>query len=320
MGEYRVARTLNAPSVKTKGAANPPFNTLTLGVLRIHPAIGIARVGHPKVDFFLGPEIPGEGPVGRADGCGSDVAGGKFKVDGEIKRQAQRFYLFEHGAGDTREINLDHAQVESIEWLVHLANTKPIGETIRGQETGRPRRNQGKSISGLEPAAPAVLRCTRGAKRTTRIDIATVKGDWTRSSDGKPVFDCLGELHHDDKGRLVVTGGTGEARPFTSPELPPLDAFNNDGWLDDVSDGYVKARVKLKDGREIEAMQSWLLVAPPDFAPDVRHVVNLYDVLWDLAAGSKNIPLPNSEMYHREPLVRSRTTATIGAAIALRSR
>ena len=53
--------------------------------VKIHPAIGIARLGNSPADFFIGPERPGEQP---------DPAGG-FK-DGQcrVKRQAARFRVF----------------------------------------------------------------------------------------------------------------------------------------------------------------------------------------------------------------------------------
>src|SRR5262245_42449460 len=96
--------------------------------LKIHPAIGVARVGNDST-FFLGPEIPGQGPVGAADGVGSAVAGGAFsgfKTSAtKVKPQAQRFYIFMHRAsGPPIEVTLNHKQVKSIEWSVHLANRK----------------------------------------------------------------------------------------------------------------------------------------------------------------------------------------------------
>lgn len=38
-------------------------------ILRIHPAIGVTRVGNAARDsYFIGPEIPGFGPLGEAPG------------------------------------------------------------------------------------------------------------------------------------------------------------------------------------------------------------------------------------------------------------
>jgi len=80
---------------------------------RIHPAIGIARVGNSPGDFFVGSERVGERP---------DPVGG-FK-DGacRVKRQAARFRIFAHHDGGTvEEITADAA---AITWTVEVANAK----------------------------------------------------------------------------------------------------------------------------------------------------------------------------------------------------
>jgi hypothetical protein len=56
---------------------------------RIHPAIGVARVGNADPSaYFLGPERPRQQVTGASD-AGSAVP--PFKTDGLIKRQAARF-------------------------------------------------------------------------------------------------------------------------------------------------------------------------------------------------------------------------------------
>src|SRR5258708_36469614 len=40
-------------------------------IFRIHPAFGIARVGNSTSEFFIGPEIAGQGATGAADGVGT---------------------------------------------------------------------------------------------------------------------------------------------------------------------------------------------------------------------------------------------------------
>ena len=82
-------------------------------VYKIHPAIGIARVGNSPDDFFIGPEKLGE----------ELKPPGGFKDDQcRIKRQAARFYIFaHHDDGTVTEIS--NAQAE-ISWTVHLVNSK----------------------------------------------------------------------------------------------------------------------------------------------------------------------------------------------------
>src|SRR5690349_19825731 len=51
-----------AAGVQTATASSTP-------IYRIHPAIGVARVGNADPSaFFIGPEIPGQGPLGDAPG------------------------------------------------------------------------------------------------------------------------------------------------------------------------------------------------------------------------------------------------------------
>jgi hypothetical protein len=62
---------------------------MTIEKVRIHPAIGIARLGNSPDAFFIGPERPGV------------VHSGPFKDEkGRIKRQAARFRLFGYDADD----------------------------------------------------------------------------------------------------------------------------------------------------------------------------------------------------------------------------
>ena len=94
---------------------------------RIHPAIGIARVGDSPDDFFIGPEAPGVPPtLNKPDG--SSTQPGKYKDQQQrIKRQGARFRIYEYtedAAGvvtKVREITATEAQIE---WEVHLANRK----------------------------------------------------------------------------------------------------------------------------------------------------------------------------------------------------
>src|SRR5882762_9849199 len=92
----------------TRGKTATP---LLIGTLKIHPAIGVARLGNDPAQFFLGPEIPGKGPVGADAGVGTPIGGGPFsgfKTSATtIKRQGQRFYIFIHHEGKPpTEINL----------------------------------------------------------------------------------------------------------------------------------------------------------------------------------------------------------------------
>jgi L-Lysine epsilon oxidase N-terminal len=110
---------------------------------RIHPAIGIARVGDAvrsdaNNDFyFIGPEIP-EVPANVDPQSGAQ---GEFKTpDGKVKPQAARFRIFEYEKGNDGkfrpigEVKIsDNTRVVKIIWTVHLANRKANFCAFHGQ-------------------------------------------------------------------------------------------------------------------------------------------------------------------------------------------
>src|SRR6185369_298380 len=87
-------------------------------------------------------------------------------------------------------------------------------------------------------------------------------------------IESLGALRTDGLGRLLVLGGFGHSGSLA--QTPALtDYANNDGWWDDVSDGPVRATIRLTNGEIIEAKPAWALVAPPAYAPQIRNLVTL---------------------------------------------
>lgn len=118
----------------------------------------------------------------------------------------------------------------------------------------------------------------------------------------------LGEIATDEHGRLIVLGGHGVSAPVDPTGKPlddPSDAWithyaNNDNWCDDTADGPVKAAVTLLDAagkpaRELEVRGGgWVVVAPPDFAPDTTNVVTLYDVMEEVAHDQRALCNPTT--------------------------
>jgi hypothetical protein len=80
--------------------------------VRIHPAIGIARVGNSDSEFFVGPVRPWD----RAE-----PQGGYKDAQCRIKRQAAQFRVFGYDNGVPTELTAANA---TIEWTVHLVNRK----------------------------------------------------------------------------------------------------------------------------------------------------------------------------------------------------
>jgi hypothetical protein len=273
---------------------------------RIHPAIGIARVGNAGADnFFIGPELPGRGPLGDPS-VGTTVP--SFKVAGELKPQAARFRIWEYVEKNgklepSREINLDSKDCIGIVWRVHVANRKASFfefRYLRGEGPGPalPRRNASvtnRRKLDIDPLARQIggrnikgerFEFRKGKSRNPSSEL------WPDPAPS-PAIEYLGELRTDPAGRLIVIGGKGLAGG-TGTALS--HAFNNDGWFDDVSDGRVTAelhlRVKGKNkvyGTDV-VEGAWVICGPPDFAPFLENQVTLYDVLYDMAARQMTLP------------------------------
>jgi hypothetical protein len=246
-------------------------------VYKIHPSVGIARVGDSEQEFFIGPEMPGRAPVEL--GAGGEQPVTSFK-DGNfrVKRQAARFRIFvydEDGGGNLtnpREITADDAEIT---WTVELANRKAAARESPPPLQTRPPRNpqqpdrarleinpSSRSVSGRNQQGPAF--------------------DDGRFED-VPVY--LGELRTDSAGRLLVLGGRGRSRSVPANQ-PISDFANNDFWHDDVSDGTVRATVRVAGQPPVEVSpenSSWVIVAPPDFAPALGGIVTLYDIMQQAA-------------------------------------
>jgi hypothetical protein len=74
-------------------------------IYRIHPAIGIARVGDSASECFVGPEAPGVPPSLNRPNAPRDPSAGYKDDQGRIKRQGARFRIYEYilrrGRADT---------------------------------------------------------------------------------------------------------------------------------------------------------------------------------------------------------------------------
>ena len=236
---------------------------------RIHPAIGIARVGDSPDDFFVGPEAPGVLPAPKKPDDTSTQPGKYKDSKHRIKRQGARFRVYEYtedSAGAVTKVREVTAAEAQIEWEVHLANRKAAAPKF----TAAGRRNAGQPESDLIIDA--------GPQRVSGAGQAMkpLRGKFMKL-DVK-----LGDLLTDSAGRLILLGGHGKSQ--SSPANSPLKNFaDNNGWCDDTSDGPVQATVKLNGSTEtIAADAAWVVVAPPDFAPSLENVVTLYDTVYNV--------------------------------------
>ncbi len=244
---------------------------------RIHPAIGIARVGNSPDDYFIGPEAPGVPPSLQKPDAPPAPNSTYKDPQGRIKRQGARFRIYEYTPDDAnvlvqvREITSVEAQID---WEIHLANRKAAA--LKFHDTVR--RNDGIPESDLviDARAQHISGVGQGMKRLT----GSFQGSAVRAIEVP-----LGNLLTDSAGRLIILGGFGTSHSVAStPELQRITDFaDNEDWCDDVSDGPVRATVRLHDTTQtLEADPAWVIVAPPDFAPAIENVITLYDVVYNI--------------------------------------
>ncbi len=94
---------------------------------------------------------------------------------------------------------------------------------------------------------------------------------------GTPVT-TLGNLVVDDKGRVIVLGGFGDA----GGNEPLISYGGSSTWNDDISDGPVYCTITYSDGTPAVSLQAWVIVGSPDFAPEIVNISTLSDTMFDV--------------------------------------
>lgn len=269
---------------------------------RIHPSVGVARLGNSPEQFYLAPQQTGQLPF-EADPFGN--RGGPvqhFKDDaGRVRRQGQPFVLLDDSG---QELTLDHPAVKSIQWTVHLANKKAAwyqyselkGNLLYGpqnsyQQQQVPLRNP--NINTEQQRQQLIVdpgpRSLAGRRQQVSFTASTAPAGYPVSYPPSNVkygtaVTTLGDLLTDDLGRLVVLGGFGNAGGNE-----PLTSYGGSNtWHDDISDGPVYCTLTWQDGR-VEQLQAWVVVGSPDFAPEIVNISTLSDTMFDVGVRFHNL-------------------------------
>jgi hypothetical protein len=237
-------------------------------IYKVHPAIGVARIGNHGSAFFIGPESPGF-PGVELGANGSETPVTAYKEDGRIKRQAARFRVFEYDedAAGNQVLVGEVGSEAQIEWAVDHVNRKAALDRAVGPADRRNRTVVDRDTLVIRSPQPVTISgCDHKPEQ--------VVGTFLRTE----VY--LGEIQTDHAGRLIVLGGRGSSGSV--PAGAALNNFaNNDRWYDDVSDGPIFATVTLPGQKPIAVHeQAWVVVGPPDFAPGVDATVSLYDIAY----------------------------------------
>lgn len=289
-------------------------------VYRIHPAIGIARLGDSPDEFYISPEKPAALPI-ACDKNGNPLLSSDGKTEatvktfkdkqGRIKRQAARFQLYVYDdespngrvlkIGDPIKGGGNHGTLVDIQWQVYLANKKSSWYEFQqtdgehGYADNHPRRNaditdaEARQMLIIDPGPQIVNATDRREAHFDRVNdnyAPTFPPPLTPNS-----IDTLGEIKTDNTGRLLVLGGHGNSGTFKDGiGQPRIETYaNNDGWFDDTSDGVVMARLVMYS-KEVERIRyvdveypAWVMVGYPRYAPEILDMITADDVLQDVS-------------------------------------
>ncbi|MBV8190488.1 MAG: LodA/GoxA family CTQ-dependent oxidase, partial [Alphaproteobacteria bacterium] len=217
--------------------------------IRIHPGIGIARVGNSD-EFYIGPEAPGV-VVDPGGSNGPGPNGGTYRDRGaRLKRQAQRFRVYAYDANDSvlAELSSDSDLVQSVRWRVHVRNMKAANYAFQGAYLLDPDKLRNPSIQpGVKPIErdkliidPGVHTIASGQPGPvvmkgdifTGIGKGTLPGElrfegFTPQDPSKEVEVVykavkdieLGQLRLDPKGRLLFVPAPGKGECVTTPKV-----------------------------------------------------------------------------------------------------
>lgn len=200
-------------------------------IYKIHPAIGVARVGNSPDSFYLSPERTGAPPIDcGADGLpivkdGMEQPVTRYKdAKNRIRRQAARFriYVYDDASPNGREVKIGDTvgatqtksgqvfggKLVDIQWTVYLANKKSNWYEFQqlsgehGYDSSHPLRNAGITDANqrqkliIDPG-PRTVSWADKTQRTAGFTRGTSSGtpECFPPDDLKPnVIDTLGQL------------------------------------------------------------------------------------------------------------------------------
>jgi L-Lysine epsilon oxidase N-terminal/L-lysine epsilon oxidase C-terminal domain len=274
---------------------------------RIHPAIGVARLGDSPDEFCISSDTPATVPVEcNAEGNPLLSPDGKSEVPikqfkdslGRIKRQAARFqiYVYDEASPDGRPLKPGDA----IEGGGNAGTLVDIQWRLQG-EHGYAADHPLRNADITDENARQQLIIDPGPRYVNTTDRRRAAFDRHGCSVYAPIFppaqltpnsiDTLGDILTDNQGRLLVLGGHGNSGTMKKGAgQPRIDSYaNTDGWFDDTSDGPVMARLVMYSelvGRQrfvdVE-YPAWVIAAYPRYVPQILDMVTLDDVVLDLA-------------------------------------
>lgn len=281
---------------------------------RIYPSIGVARLGNGearKDQAVFSPEIPWANLY--------DADNEYLTPEGKIKKQAQRFYIYECDAKGVPQKQID-AKDYDIQWTVEVANKKPFWYDFNNSldlsilsenqnlspnfaknklapGIGAAQRNPNVLVQGVRVKGgynyrkelvnrPAPVTVDAKAKRKV------IEGQFpftehgasllAKSLDTESKRVDLGTIEY-DKGTLIFYAADGLSASLNPSDLN-TDFADNANWYDDICDGRVTATVTSKStGKTFHLNDpksaAWIVTAPPDYAPQIQPISTMYDMM-----------------------------------------
>lgn len=295
-------------STATGGAGGKYMPDGTTKTYAIHPAIGVARMGNADIDlkdpssYYIGAETPYQ----------TANEGQPYKKAGKLKKQAQRFRIFEYQDGVAiREIAQSHPDVAAITWTVQLGNRKAaldisdssagtISSPVHRPPDFHPSATRNAHVKDKDPKTQEKLRAAMCMDTGNQV---------VSAGDGLVDMTSYVTMYANDALKPVTTEvklaslfcdpATGHLLAFASDGLSqgladdkfsqtaPLgvnsgDFANNDNWYDQTGDGPVTAEIKFADGSTVTLDQpeqrAWLLCGLPKYAPGFNYFTNLQHI------------------------------------------
>jgi hypothetical protein len=269
---------------------------------KIHPGIGIARVGKSKQGFFVLSDTP-DGEPFELSNTGEEIAFTGYKDASHLMRRlGARFKVFEYEKDDATsqltfvgEVTPDKA---TIKWSIKLGNRKAASHFMK---TGV--GSQGENI-----IIPATAFRNEGIEREKLAGEGSLAGIAGTNQPLKKIRGSimqktvlLGEAGTDSHGNLIVLGGHGDSGSWEDVLSEIGEYLNNDGWFDDIADGPVDAELVFADDHTEGVHDgAWVITGPPDFAPGIRPFVSLYDLIFDVFVQSGRLPHPSRVSFEHD--------------------
>jgi hypothetical protein len=193
---------------------------------KIHPAIGVARVGNSE-DYYIGPETAGGLPFEMTGGPVSQFR----DSSGGVKRQAARFriHAYDTPTSPGRLVQPGVGGVKDIQWTVHLANKKAAWYEFQQQEGAdgnyqghalRNPRTQGQARNQLiiDPG-PQSITCLGTQGTSKQAEFTQGQGPAGYPQTFPPAglipensdITTLGSIFTDAQGYLYTLGGYGRS-------------------------------------------------------------------------------------------------------------